>query len=625
MRSWHSGGKDSGSMHCLGNGLICAYGQGPHIMQVFGPPYSQPSMMTVRVTGSAAAAVSRREAGAAIWHHEVRDGGSVVARMSDFAVADRPVLARRIEAREPLRLHVAPTPGVTVVDNTERFGGAGGRLLIAAEGTPVYGQYPCPFRIFHQVLWRGAAEVATERNESDAGFALICRPGETWLFLVGGPAYAEAVTAAEAVLAADPQRLLDRTREDWARFSEPRGRVLSAIPEDVPRRAELLQAADDVAAIIRTQQACEGGVLAGHPYHMGYVRDQFGVARGLMAMGHHAEARRILEFYWGVFQRFGRFQNAQAMGIEGLFHVHENDDVEITGYVLLQAFDCAARTGDEGLIETMLPMLEWCWEAQKPHLIEGMLPFNGDETYVAGGILPRSALNDGSAEATLLFIEGGRLLLDHVEVRGLWPAERLEADRELLGRVAEAYRPNFWREGRLLTNNPRRAAAGAMPRFRNGVCEAGGPFGPTERTDNGRYVSPPLFTSADLPPAPGEELMLQSVSLTPIYFGARLIPAEELRPAVEDIVALWRRTGALPSRPDGARSVGYDYGMVLYALTTLGHAAADDLAALALDVIDDTGAWTEYYENHVPQGSRYRPWESAINIEALLHWAARRG
>ena len=66
---------------------------------------------------------------------------------------------------------------------------------------------------------------------------------------------------------------------------------------------------------------------------------------------------------------------------------------------------------------------------QQRHLVNGMLPFNGDETYVAGGILPRFALNDGSAEATLLFIESGTQLLDFVEKEGLWEAARIARER----------------------------------------------------------------------------------------------------------------------------------------------------------------------------------------------------
>jgi len=45
----------------------------------------------------------------------------------------------------------------------------------------------------------------------------------------------------------------------------------------------------------------------------------------------------------------------------------------------------------------------------------------------------------------------------------------------------------------------------------------------------------------------------------------------------------------------------------------------------ALQMVDPTGAWAEYYLNGSPQGTRCRPWESAINIVALLNYAEQQG
>jgi hypothetical protein len=36
--------------------------------------------------------------------------------------------------------------------------------------------------------------------------------------------------------------------------------------------------------------------------------------------------------------------------------------------------------------------------------------------------------------------------------------------------------------------------------------------------------------------------------------------------------------------------------------------------------VDGTGAWVEYYDNKVPFNCRCRPWESGINIEALIYY-----
>lgn len=47
-----------------------------------------------------------------------------------------------------------------------------------------------------------------------------------------------------------------------------------------------------------------------------------------------------------------------------------------------------------------------------------MTSFSGDETYIAGGTLPRVLMYDGSAESTLLFIEGGERFLRWCQVHG---------------------------------------------------------------------------------------------------------------------------------------------------------------------------------------------------------------
>ena len=72
------------------------------------------------------------------------------------------------------------------------------------------------------------------------------------------------------------------------------------LPPDFPQREKLLQTIDDVAVLIKTQQSAEGGVLAGYPYPLAYVRDQYGVSRGLSTLGYFDEAKAILEFYWKI-------------------------------------------------------------------------------------------------------------------------------------------------------------------------------------------------------------------------------------------------------------------------------------------------------------------------------------
>jgi hypothetical protein len=632
MRVWKNNAPDDGSIHCLGNGHLCAYAQGPDLIQVFGPPYSSPAFYQVSVAMDGSLEVhSERRSGTAIWTHHLFMEGQAVGQMVDFVDAELPCLVRQVQVTAPLHLRFTFDPPVSMVDNDSRMNGArGGVLCEIPSGRYFYHVYPYPLPVYHQLAWKGP--VTIERRERETQFDIVCGAGECLLFFVGGRDYPQVIQNTETILAFPFDSLLERTWRYWRAFTASRTDFDALLPQSLPQRERLLQAVDDVAVLLKTQQAAEGAVLAGHNYHMGYVRDQYGVSRGLLALGHIPEARRILEFYWEVWQHYGRLHNAQAAGVDGAFHVHENDEVEITGYLVRQAFDLLARSGDEDFTRTIFPMLAWAWQAQKKHLVDGMLPFNGDETYVAGGILPRHTLNDGSAEATLLLIDGGEKLLDWAERRRVWPANVIAGERTVLDAVRGRYRQNFWQDGRLVTNNPARAAAAALPRFRHGVCEKCAYEGHargivwTKCSPAGRYLCPECLASGPFPAAAPRRYVLQSVSLTPLYFGSSLFSASELTPLVEEIVANYQRTGRLPSRPDderagsGALAVGYDYGLLLYALTALSHPAASDLYEKTLSLLDPVGAWVEYYLDHRPAGTRYRPWESAINLEALLYY-----
>lgn len=61
--------------------------------------------------------------------------------------------------------------------------------------------------------------------------------------------------------------------------------------------------------------------------------------------------------------------------------------------------------------------------------------------------------------------------------------------------------------------------------------------------------------------------------------------------------------------------------MLRYALSELGHVEARRMAELFIGLLDPADAWVEYYQADRPQGTRYRPWESAINDSALVRFA----
>ena len=300
-----------------------------------------------------------------------------------------------------------------------------------------------------------------------------------------------------------------------------------------------------------------------------------------------------------------------------------NDDVEITGYLIIQAFDYLMASENEAYIKTLFPMLQWAWECQIKHLHHGMLPFNGDETYIAGGILPRTVMFDGSAEATLLFLTGGKHLISWAEKQKEWSSEKIKEQKKIINDVEAQYEKNFIVDNRLLTNNPKRKEGLSFPMFRHGVCESCFQVDWLQKTANNRYLCAKCFPYKTLSDIVDKEHYVSSVSLTPWYIRSTVLSDEKVKNFVTDIVKSYESTGKLPSRPDGNRTVGYDYGLFLYSLLKIDHPAKDKVYTQMLDVIDDTGAWVEYYTDGVPSGTLCRPWESAINIEAAIEYAEK--
>jgi hypothetical protein len=623
-RIWKAGAEDSGTVHCMGNGSLCVYETGPDILQVVGPPYSAPSLMAANLTAPAnLAAVSVRTPSAAVMTHRLDADGSPCATFTDFVDADLACFVRRVETRVPLeitcRLHEKGTVATPLASGN-------GIVFEMPSGAFIYNTYPFPSPIFHQMLWSGPVRCETDPDNDTV--RLTVGPGESVLYLAGGPDYPAARTTSEEAANLGWEALHRRTVVAWQAFRAGGHDGGALLPESLPRRDELFRRLDDVAVLIRAQQAREGAVLAGYPYHLGYVRDQFGVARGLIRLGHAGAAREVLEFYWQIWQRHGFIRNAQGIGVPNVFHVHENDDVEITGYLVCQAFDLLDATGDEDFMRTVFPMLEWALEAQTRHLVDGMLPFNGDETYVACGILPRTTLNDGSAEATLLFVHGGRKLLAWARTHGLWNDAAHQRLAAAVDDTAARFSANFILDGEIATNIPSRAAAAPLPRFRHGVCmscSAPNPQGIrwTRRTENDFYRCPHCAEKEPLPAVAPVPYFLPSVGLTPNYFHADLIDPAVTGRVIGRVAEECAALGRMPSRPGSTACIGYDYGLLLYNLAVTGHPRADTLYHRTLDMADEAGSWSEVYDGDMHRGTRCRPWESGISIEGLLEYAKR--
>ena len=585
-------------IHAIGNGGLCVYGQGADILQLFGPPYSSPGFFTMNLQGDYRVDL-QREPRTAVWHSLITDDGAEVARQTDFVTVGSDGFVRRIHAQRPFSYRIAVRMEdryapyeelITVREDMSaaELKNANRRYRIGiAPGVPFYSSYKAPSGYLYEVFTTGSATLVPGTG-GDKSWVLNVTPGDGALYVVAGPNERRLAENSAAIASASPESLQKASAKSWKKYTAKQHRF-KASNLSADRRDEFFRAVDDIGVLIKSQQGREGGVLAGIVYHMGYVRDQYGVSRALLALGHSDEARGILDFYYNIWKDYGYIQNAQAIGYPGIFHRHENDETEITGYLVVQAFDYFRKTNDAAFLERILPMLKWATQAQQRNLIDGMLPFNGDETYIAGGVVPRKVMYHGSAEATLLFIEGSSRLLDFVRTRSLWNEDRIAALERDVRQCSDRYRDNFYRDGKLFINNPQREAKVSYPATRPGVCLHPDHFDYfTEtyhfkgclyfcedcmRKDNSRVELPPV-----------ERFSIPSAYLFPIYINAQLLSDSEKRALLDEVVA----------------AEVYDRMMALR---------------------DDSGAWVEYYVDGQPSGCRCRPWESGINIEAAIKYA----
>ena len=105
------------------------------------------------------------------------------------------------------------------------------------------------------------------------------------------------------------------------------------------------------------------------------------------------------------------------------------------------------------------------------------------------------------------------------------------------------------------------------------------------------------------------------------YIGASLPDPQYAGAMAEKIMRQYSKSGEISSFTKGGSAVGYDYGLLLFNLVKLGVEGQRIVFDKMLSVLDETGAWCEYYAEDRPRGTRCRPWESAINLEAAIEYA----
>ncbi len=615
-------------IYFTGNGRMAAGFCAGDLVQVFGPPYSAPTLFESSFIGQQYdRSVPQHLPKAAVWQVSLSANGQPCAQLTDFVDAQEDAVVRMIRSEKPVTLRLQPSENRSelfdycTVEQTEY----GLRVLYKTKcGNAVYNDYPLPFPQFFNLLVRGAK--ATPYGEYGWDITV---DGEAVLMLVGGPSFPECDQAADRLQGFNVHTMLQRTVDHWHTVFET-VTAMDSVPKAFPRYQQLSEAVEGTVITLLTQQSREGGVLAGYAFHLAYVRDEYGVFMGMLRLGLYKQARQMLLYYLDVFRRSGKILNAQGMGVEGLFHFAENDATEITGYLLLQFFRYAEKTGDWQLLCDHVDFLQWLYDQQLAQLANGTLPFNGDETYIAGGLLPRDAIRDGSAEATMLFILSGSALQAFRQKYGLIDPEAAADMARVLEDTKAGYADHFVKDGRYILNDPDRMTEQQLPLYRYGVCmNLGKPqcefFGWTKRSRGGVYLCPKCIARKDIPMQVTRLYDLPSALLMPAFLDAHLIPDQLIVDYLHKLCDKIKTTGHFYSNEEKHKNVGYDYGLLLYNLEYFGLEDRQTVFDILLSQMDACGAWSEYYIDGQHAGTRYRPWESAINIDALLYYAQNWG
>lgn len=602
------------ALHFIGNGCVAMGGEGADIVQLFAPCYSVPGVMTLRMNAPTVTAECYRIRRSPSYITKLTENGDPVGEITDYTHPTLPVFVRRMCLQKPITFALE-SPFRTVNTDNLYGGRIHARLFEIPDGTPVFSKSKTDKETFCQLLVSSNCGV----EEGSITFPA----GNSHLLFVGGDygeqgtsSFANCMTLSESMLTADLDAMYGAFLVHWEKiFSSIK--VNRAALSSIPDADELIEA---VATALITQTSVEGGVIAGAYYHLAYGRDMYGDFRGYMALGLFEYARNMVSYMCDTYRQKGYMPNASGMGMS-CSHRHENDDVEQTGYYLLELLDYAEQTGDMDFLRDRMDYACYLLTVQEAQLQNGMIPFNGDETYIAGAIFPRGGIDHGSMEATALYIGSALRLLDACERYGLMDTDEIQAHRVTAEAAKALFAANFTDGETVYINNPHRVAVGDTPAYRHGVCHRCLWMTNLLRAPEGGYLCAACYGKVSAP-VTKERYSTDCALWMSVYTGCNLLPAETLKAALTRSVTRIRE-GNFGEHDEG-NTVGYEYGVILYTLAK--YLPAEDLPSYR-DLLDELLAdrvpgavWIEYYRNGKPftPSCPYRPWESAINLCGIL-------
>lgn len=389
--------------------------------------------------------------------------------------------------------------------------------------------------------------------------------------------------------AADPDDkfpFIEETRRTWLGWFDG---ALSVTSSD-PRLDNLFES---TLALIKTQQDANSGAISPMAkYSRTWCRDGFGPVRLLLASGKFEEVRRFLAYY-DYATRLEGFRNSYRLDIDvskapekvdwDSMTPQQGDDPNL---LILQFYHYYKAANDKDFIKKHYGFLRRNLTGQKH--ADYRLPFHGDETFQVFLMMAEgSPMKDFyTADTGFEYVAAARALSEMAaaigeEADSIDFAARAEKCRE----KTEEY---YW----------------------NG--------------EPGYYI--PYVKKDTLKPSISP---FANINLRPLWIDyAPPGDHNQRRNVFNTAKKLMNRRGTMKSHARSANYTGMVPGLLLYSLKVVGAMKRADLAydGMMNRALSPTGEFAEAYDkkdrwiNYGSAPTVLRPWESAINAEAVLYY-----
>jgi len=428
----------------------------------------------------------------------------------------------------------------------------------------------------------------------------------------GEPAAAEtttAVTLAEATAAAR------ETLTWWQR------KIASTSDFSTDHR-KLDDLVRDWKVMMLAQRCAQAGIVSPMVNHRGaFVRDSMGPMMLFLRFRMWDEARAILEYFHDATRLLGRLPERADLDLDFAAMPPGPTDWanvqipsgEIPSWIILQHFWYWRATQDTALISKHWPLLDSCLKKQQRGA-DNLMKFQGTEPYLHGALF---SLYPERVKGTPGFITEDRRL-------GREGYSFASAVQFLLSVHAMGALVN----GLDRTMNPERWAGG-KPENHPGLPYLERGFELREDIEKRFWLPEDKFFAPAISPVTGapHRAPVADVNLMPLWVGWTYPSGEKSRDNLARTLAMvWQRGKRIGTTPTVGHVTGQVQGMLLTALAERDAVSRLECLDELLKLAEPAGEWGELYD---PEGrpiasydaqwpNRARPWESGVNIEAIM-------